>query len=1380
MGQVIQIGMDVSEVKTASDQLVAALQNQASSIEGVFLKLAEVNKQGEVTRQTFQGMAEDGSKVEATLKKVGDAWDVVGGKVRGATDAMKKAAAEQEAAAAKTRASAGESAVNGAFNLKGLNNDQAAQIEGSIQRIKTAMESGGVSVERFKAILASVKANPNKIIPDMTGAEQRLAANVRSIVASLDSVRKRGDDTNRIFISLAGVMRLVEAQVIKRIFRGLETEIVGAISAAEKFTIQIAEIRTMSDGAQLSAQKWGEQITALSSAFGRAQSDVAEGVFQTLSSQVVKGADAFKFMDTALGLAQATFSTAADSVKLLSGAMKSFQIPAEDAEKTASVLFKTVQLGHVRASEMSDTFAKLGAISRDAGLKLEEVSAAIITLNSRGLKFSEASSLIQSVIQKLLKPSEDMKKLFAEWGVSTGPAAIATFTFAGVLQKLDAAARQSTTGTGDLLKQFKAMRGELGLTGAAFDTYQESLKKVTDGQKDFQSAKVEGANSPGQRVTARLGEIRNFFEQSFGEPFLNFFNRVSDSAGGAVNVIKTLVVAVEIATATTIAWKVVQLANTAAMGTSITLTGAYAAAKGLFTATETSATAATAAFTVTAGQAATTTATLGATTTATTGAFAAFQIESLGVVASLSLLAGAFAVGAAAGYFLFIREGTKDVEAIAAAAKKFSEDQEKQNKSARDREAKAFGGDVEDTQKAYADRYRIVLQYSTSVAREAQKMREDAQKQLKAINEDMKVSAGTYFGNLRTEMSKFSEAVTQAKSLIKGSLKESEDLARRGESRVFDDKMKYASSGQQDPITGYIVGDQKVELLKNRIVQLAAKAREEFGKGTKESVEEGRKLFNDVEKLKAQLFDADVTKQKAKFEFDVKSGAQPPTSYDSAGRPRYEFTVRTAELERDITATTKERLALEEKFRAAQAVRQADAQKSVDNEKERIRAMTQQFALLEKINVYTDQGKLKPAYKGEGGIQKALSEFDERANKIKDLAGKDTDPQRGFQVFQDLARARAALVREIRDTMRAEQTSQIQEAVTKDTASVDKLAANAKAKFTEFQSEAARLVGGLNRQIGVYGEKLLAPELVDSNGRAANSPSEPARQEALSRLNALKSARDAFTTDGGQTVENAKKIQTAIDELNKSLKTYMDIRGLPPPEALTIKGDKSGMTVRDQMRATESVGDSLVSGATGVRDVTALLADARTQMSGLEDKVKSMPGAMQAMAAAAQAAGPSTAATFDSLAMSASKYADQLAAINAQMAQIKAAGPPPIPAAAGAIGGVLGNYSGGYPAMRYMSAGGYVGFVPRGSDQVPAMLGRNEFVMNESAADKFAPLLRAMNAGTLPGSAARNSQVTNVGDINVSVSGGQTDHQTINNIAKGLRRGIRRGTISLT
>jgi hypothetical protein len=85
-----------------------------------------------------------------------------------------------------------------------------------------------------------------------------------------------------------------------------------------------------------------------------------------------------------------------------------------------------------------------------------------------------------------------------------------------------------------------------------------------------------------------------------------------------------------------------------------------------------------------------------------------------------------------------------------------------------------------------------------------------------------------------------------------------------------------------------------------------------------------------------------------------------------------------------------------------------------------------------------------------------------------------------------------------------------------------------------------------------------------------------------------------------------------------------------------------------------------------------------------------------------------------------------------------------------------------------------------GSDNIPAMLRAGEFVVNRDAARQILPELMAANFGSTRfnsgGEAVTNN---NIGDINITVDGGNTSETTVRRIGESLRREIKRGTVRL-
>ncbi len=92
------------------------------------------------------------------------------------------------------------------------------------------------------------------------------------------------------------------------------------------------------------------------------------------------------------------------------------------------------------------------------------------------------------------------------------------------------------------------------------------------------------------------------------------------------------------------------------------------------------------------------------------------------------------------------------------------------------------------------------------------------------------------------------------------------------------------------------------------------------------------------------------------------------------------------------------------------------------------------------------------------------------------------------------------------------------------------------------------------------------------------------------------------------------------------------------------------------------------------------------------------------------------------------------------------------------------------------------GFIPKGTDTVPAMLTPGEFVVNARSTSRFYSELVAMNSGVKPIYRANGGTVNTqtIGDIHVSVTGGSTSEKTIREIGPALRRELRKNSLLLS
>jgi hypothetical protein len=670
---------------------------------------------------------------------------------------------------------------------------------------------------------------------------------------------------------------------------------------------------------------------------------------------------------------------------------------------------------------------------------------------------------------------------------------------------------------------------------------------------------------------------------------------------------------------------------------------------------------------------------------------------------------------------------------------------------------------VNDSADQITTRIQTLLKYVANSQSVLNELRKTTAENLRQTTEAMKLSGKTYFDELNNRIKALQDKVTVAKGIIESSKRLSADLPRRTRNEVFDARMQYASEGRIDPISGFVVGEEKIALIKKKLLETIQLARAEAAKGTKESIDESNRLYEEAARQRRQLFDAEEALRGRNFEEQVRRGGVTPTGFGADGQPIYERKVQTVQLERDLNALMQERLKVQEQIRASKEAEIKAAQAAIAAEKEKKRELQLQFEKLEKLKFFNEKGEVESKYKGPGGIEKARAEFEAIEKRIRDLAGSDTASGQ-WQIFADLQRQKLALMKELQVAERQENANTIQARLQAEMDAVKKVAEARKAALAEQQTKIAGKQTDLTAELKVIKENTLAPR-PDFEKPMKFLNAEPARKAALEALKLVEEAQDAFSKD--QTPAKAQAIRDAVAALNEKIAEYTRLRTGFEPDQVFAGGDNQ--KVSDRQGNAARLAEQIQSLFVGAQNLRGVVEASKAQIDDLDAKIAGLPATFKTAAEAAAPAAKAMADSFAGIAREATSLVAQLVELNRQVASLRGGAPapvPPVPAEPKFFGG----------KMNYMNFGG---FAPRGSDQVPAMIGRDEYVMTANATKKFLPLLRAMNSGGMSPSTNSGGSVTNVGDIHVNVSGGSTSSDTVREIGTKLRRGIRRGTISL-
>ena len=341
-------------------------------------------------------------------------------------------------------------------------------------------------------------------------------------------------------LTLKNIARIVVISAIHRSVGRVSQTLREATEEAMELQIAMSEIRTISQGAQISFGQLAVELRQVSDEFGLDVLDTAEAQYQALSNQVAEGAEAFQFLESAARFSIAAVASQEEAVSLLSSAIKAYNLDVSETEKVSAQFFKTIELGRVRASEMADTIGNILVPANQLGVGLDEVNSAITTLTVQGVKYNQAATLIRNVILKLIRPTDEMSKLLRETGFESGQAAVEALGFGGVLEMVQEKTQGSATEIGKLFSRIRAIVGVLGFAGESMNTYNNNLEEIRGSTESFNKAVEIGFESNAKKIQVELNKVANFFEVDLGQKILANIVEVSEEFGGLSKVMINL------------------------------------------------------------------------------------------------------------------------------------------------------------------------------------------------------------------------------------------------------------------------------------------------------------------------------------------------------------------------------------------------------------------------------------------------------------------------------------------------------------------------------------------------------------------------------------------------------------------------------------------------------------------------------------------------------------------------------------------------------------------------------------------------------------------------------------------------------------------------
>ena len=294
-----------------------------------------------------------------------------------------------------------------------------------------------------------------------------------------------------------------------------------AAKEAVSFGAELAQIESLT--LNFSADKLRTGLLALPSAFGDAKKN-ANALYHAYSSGV-EGSEKelVDFTAQMAKLSQVIRANQTDTVNAVTSAFNAYNLTVKDAGEVSDLFYAIVKRGKAEGNELASSIGQVIPTAATAGVKLNEMGAAITSL-TKVMNTRNAITYLNNALVKLIKPTKESRFAAKALGIELGLSAVKAKGFSAVMREL----YEKTRGNEDILTLiFPDARGQ-----------RAAMQLLNNSWADFQSQLNFFNNKAG--ITDLAFEKLNQSIEYQLSILPQTFNKIKIAAGDLITSVLTL------------------------------------------------------------------------------------------------------------------------------------------------------------------------------------------------------------------------------------------------------------------------------------------------------------------------------------------------------------------------------------------------------------------------------------------------------------------------------------------------------------------------------------------------------------------------------------------------------------------------------------------------------------------------------------------------------------------------------------------------------------------------------------------------------------------------------------------------------------------------
>lgn len=228
-----------------------------------------------------------------------------------------------------------------------------------------------------------------------------------------EAVQEAADSTEESTSAVEAMAGAMVASGIQQKVENLAAELHKCSEEAQGYEKSIAKVSTIADDAVMSQSELASSTLSLSKDLRKDADEVADAMYEALSAGV-QTTKALGFTKQSTQLAVAGFTDIGTSVDVLTTIINAYKLETGEAERVASVLVKTQDLGKITVDEFGKVVGRVIPSAAAYGVNLNNIGAAYANMTAAGINAENTTTYLSTMLDELADSGSDVAEILQE------------------------------------------------------------------------------------------------------------------------------------------------------------------------------------------------------------------------------------------------------------------------------------------------------------------------------------------------------------------------------------------------------------------------------------------------------------------------------------------------------------------------------------------------------------------------------------------------------------------------------------------------------------------------------------------------------------------------------------------------------------------------------------------------------------------------------------------------------------------------------------------------------------------------------------------------------------------------------------------------------